>query len=98
MSDDALLEARTRASHAKDLLEHELLTEAFEGLKAAYIAKWQQTAPHEERAREILYLAVNAIGKVREHLQAIVNDGKIADAELNHLIEREERKKLFGLV
>lgn len=98
MTDDKLLEARSRASRAKTLLEDELLSEGFDNLEARYIEAWRLTAPSDEKAREKLYIAVNVIGKLREHLAAIVSNGKIADRELEDLIRDQERKKRFGII
>lgn len=98
MSDDRLLEARNRAAQAETLVNNELLSEGFKELEAAYIQAWRQTNPHDERAREKLYLAVNVIGKIKDHLQSVITNGKIADAELNELIEQQKRTKRFGII
>jgi hypothetical protein len=97
-SEDKLLESRTRAAHAKALLDDELLAGGFAALEARYIEAWRLTAPHDERAREKLYIAVNVIGKLKEHLGSIIANGKIADAELETLIQDKERKKRFGII
>jgi hypothetical protein len=46
--------------------------------------------------REKLFLAINVVGKVRDSLNAIVANGKLAQAELKSLAETAERRKLFG--
>lgn len=98
MSDDKLLEARNRAARAELLVNDELLIEGFDALEAAYISAWKLTRPEDERAREKLYLAVNVIGKLKQHLQTVIVDGKIADAELKELVEAQERRKRFGII
>lgn len=98
MSDDKLLEARNRAARAETLVNDELLVEGFAELEAAYIQAWRLTKPGEDLAREKLYLAVNVIGKIKQHLQTVIVDGKLADAELKELIEVQERRKKFGLI
>ena len=98
MSDDRLHDAISRASKADSLLKDELLTEAFASLEAAYIQAWRLTRPEDGDAREKLYLAVNVIGKLKQHLQSIVSNGKLADAELKELIDAAERKKRFGIL
>ena len=95
MNDDKLHSDLTRAAQARELLNNELLSEAFKTLEAAYIATWRVTAVDRVSDRENLFLAVNVIGKVRDHLTTVVSNGSIAQAELNRLIDR---KKRFGVI
>ena len=98
MSDDKLLEQRNRAARAEALVNDELLSEGLDNLEAAYIQAWRLTSPENQMAREKLYLAVNVVGKIKQHLQTVITDGKLADAELKELIEVQERRKKFGLI
>jgi hypothetical protein len=72
------------------------LTEAFTGLEAAYTAAWRASTIDDVAAREKLFLAINIVGKVRDHLTRIVMDGKLAAAELKALAETAERRKRYG--
>lgn len=91
MSDeDTLSQAAAKAARAQGLLGNELLMESFEALEHAYIAAWRSTTVDDEKGREKLYLAINIIGKVQEHLITIVNDGKIAAAQLRDLAKTAE--------
>jgi hypothetical protein len=87
-----------RGSKAKQLLENELLTEAFDELEKSYFGAWRQSTPMDVNAREKLYLAANIVAKVKDHLGLIVKNGKIAEAELKQLTDQAERKKRFGLI
>ena len=100
MSDPGkLLEQTNRAMHAKNLLENELLVEAFSTLEKAYIERWKSTHIDDDKGRERLFVAINVVGKVRSHLEAIVNiDGKLAQAELNQIAEAGDRRKKFGII
>lgn len=99
MTDEsALTKATARASRAQRLIEDDLLAEAFTSLEAAYIAAWRATKIDDTPAREKLFLAINVVGKVRDHLEKVVSDGKIAQAELKALAETAERKKRFGII
>jgi hypothetical protein len=91
--EDKLAKAASRAARAQDLLSNELLAEAFQGLEATYTAAWRATTVHEVSAREKLFLAVNLVGKVRDHLHTIVTDGKLAAAELREIVAVAERKR-----
>jgi hypothetical protein len=97
MTDEiALTKATERAARAQRLLEDEMLKEAFQGLEDGYTAAWRGTLIDDVSAREKLFLAINVVGKVRDHLQAIVNNGKLAAKELQQLAETAERRKRFG--
>ena len=98
MVDEAKLRIdESRGRRAKELLENELIVEAFESLEDAYIAAWRATKPLDERPREKLYLAINVVGKVRDHLQRIVENGTLARKELDQLAN-DPRKKFLGVV
>jgi len=81
-----------RAAKARDLLENDLLKEAFKGLEEAYTAAWRATTIDDVSGREKLFLAINIVGKVRDHLTAIMSNGKLAATELRQLAETAERK------
>jgi len=99
MSDEiSLARDAARGARAKALLENELLVEAFEALEKEYTAAWRSTGARDSEAREKLYLAVNIVGKVREHLNYVINNGKLAQAELDKIRVDAERKKRFGII
>lgn len=99
MTDEIKLgEAAVKAVRAQELLDSELLTEAFEGLENAYSAAWRSTTIDDAGAREKLFLAINVVGKVRDHLSNIVTNGRLAQAELKELAQTAERKKRFGIL
>ena len=99
MSDESLLDqAAAKAVRAQDLIENELLSEAFKGLEDSYTAAWRATTFDDVAAREKLFLAINIVGKIRDHLAAIVANGKLAQAELKELAQTAERRKRFGIL
>lgn len=99
MTDEFKLgEVAAKAVRAQKLLDNELLTEAFEGLEDAYTAAWRSTTIDDAGAREKLFLAINIVGKVRDHLTSIVTNGRLAQAELKELAQTAERKKRFGIL
>ena len=98
MNEDRLLDAQRRASRAKQLLDDELIQECFRTLEDSYISAWRATTIDNVSAREKLFLAINVVGKVRDHLTNVVQNGKLAQAELNELIATAERKKRFGII
>jgi len=99
MSDENVLErAAARAARAEVLLDDEILNEAFAALEKSYIAAWRATTVDDAAGREKLFLAINIVGKVRDHLAGVVANGKLARAELKELAETAERRKRFGII
>ncbi|ERF85427.1 hypothetical protein JQ559_01000 [Bradyrhizobium viridifuturi] len=87
-----------RAVRAERLLADELLAEAFASLEHAYTAAWRSTTIDDASGREKLFLAINVVGKVRDHLTAAVTNGRLAKAELKELAQTAERRKRFGIL
>jgi hypothetical protein len=75
-----------------------LLSEAFDGLETNYIAAWRGTVIDDVAGREKLFLAINIVGKLRDHLASVVANGKLAQAELKELAQTAERRKRFGIL
>jgi hypothetical protein len=92
-NEDSLHVAVGRATRAGALLRDEMLAEAFTTLEAAYTAAWRSTKIDDVAGREKLFLAINIVGKVQEHLTKTVMDGQLAAAELRQIAEAAERKK-----
>jgi hypothetical protein len=93
-----LTRATEHAAQAQRLLDDPILKGAFKALEDGYMAAWRATLIDDVSGREKLFLAVNVIGKVRDHLAGIVNGGKLARAELEEIAKLSERKKRFGIV
>ena len=85
MIDDKLETAIARGARAKELLGSETLKEVFAQIEADYIEGWRRTSARDTDARERLWLAVQVLGLVKDHLVIIANDGKLARAELDRL-------------
>ena len=99
MTDESMLQhAAARGIRAKALLEDELLASAFDALEASYSSAWRQTSIDDVAGREKLFLAINIVGKVRDHLGAVLANGKLEQAELKELALTAERRKRFGLL
>lgn len=96
MDETKLHRDSSKGSRAQMLLDNELLTEAFKTLEDTYTKAWRSTLVDQASDREKLFLAVNIVGKVRDHLASVVMNGKLAQAELKALNATSERKKLFG--
>jgi hypothetical protein len=71
-----------RAEQAKRLLENKLLTDAFAAIEAKWIAALFNSQYGDSTTREHCYRNVAAVREVRAQLAQYVNDGKIAEIEL----------------
>ncbi len=98
VNEDKLRQDAAKATQAQHLLDNELLTEAFTSLENAYTRAWRDTLIGDVAAREKLFLAINVVGKVREHLQTIVANGNLAKKELEDLAKLAEPRRRFGIV
>lgn len=99
MIDDAKLHKNAaRGVRAKALLENELLQEAFQSLENDYSSALFNTSAHDQIAREKLYLAVNVVRKVRDHIGYAVTNGRLAEKQLQDIATEAERKKRFGII
>lgn len=45
-----------------------------------------------------MFLTINVVGKVRDHLNGVVANGKLAKAELKELAQVAEQKRRFGIL
>jgi hypothetical protein len=93
-----LQKAVNRAQKAASLLDNDLLNEAFKTLEQSYIDFWRMTKPEDSLGREKAFIAINIVGKVKDHLQKVVDNGRLAQADLNKLHADAERKKRFGII
>lgn len=91
-------EAAARGARAKALLEEPILKEAFEALEAAYTAGWRASQPRDVEGREKLFLAINIVGKVKDHLLTVLADGELAASDLRRLAEVNQRKPAWSEV
>ena len=99
MSDESRLHEETsKAARAQELLDNELLADAFESLEKSYIAAWRVTTIDDTAGREKLFVAINIVGKVRDHLASVLANGRLAEAELKELAHLAERKRRFGIL
>lgn len=80
---DKLQHDVTLGREAKALLENKVLNGTLVHLESAYLDAWRSTAPDQVRQREQLWMAVNMVGKFKDHLGIVVHNGKLAQAEID---------------
>jgi hypothetical protein len=93
-----LIRDNSRALGAQALLDNDLFKEAIAEREKQLIEAWVATPARDTEARESLWHGVQANRKHMEYFQSLVNDGKLASAELKTLADIAERKLKFGLL
>jgi len=84
----------SRSSQAKQILENNLFKEAIESLKKIYSeALLEKTGAKESDTREKLWIAYDVVGKVEQHLQSILETGKLAEKQLEIFRKSQQEKK-----
>jgi hypothetical protein len=69
---------------AKEVLENEQFTAAFEAIETELITAWKQSPQRDEAGREKIFQYLTVLGKVRTHLVSTLETGKLAQLELQH--------------
>jgi hypothetical protein len=72
-----------RAAKAEALLRNELFIEAFEYLDEQFVEAWRTSGIDDEEAREKIFHLMQALGAVKGYFQSVVEDGKMAKAQLD---------------
>jgi hypothetical protein len=68
-----------KGKDAERLVNDPLYKVAFEDTKKALIAMLLNTAISEEVERDRIYITIKALGLVDEHIQSVINTGKLAE-------------------
>ena len=97
MADDefALRRDMEAAAQVQALLANEHVADAFASLEAAYLAAWKVTAARDSEGREKLWQAVQIVGKVKSHLEAVAANGRLAERQIQEITAQPKR---FGIV
>jgi len=83
----------SRSHKAKQILENPIFKESLEELKKLYTTSLFNTGAKEQDTREKLWLAYNVVGKVEQHIQQVLDTGKLATKQLEDFRKEEKSKK-----
>ena len=84
-----------RSNQAKQILQNDLFKESINTLKKFYSeALLEKTGAKESDTREKLWIAYNVVGKVEQHLQSILETGKLAEKQLE-IFRKDQQDKKF---
>lgn len=78
-----------RGQHAERLLKDPLLSQSFELVREAIIAKWEATPLRDRDGAHELKLMLKLLGDVRANLEQALTDGKLAAEELRQQARRD---------
>lgn len=84
------------ADRAREVLENEAYQQVFADTKQEITTQWQTSPARDLEGREKLWLMLSLLSKLETMLQASLDSGKLARAELEHQKTLLERAK--GLV
>lgn len=73
---------------AEELLNHPLLVDAFDKMEEAYLSAWRGSKLPDLEERERLWLAVQVLAEVRNHLRVVVENGVVANKEIERISGR----------
>ena len=75
-------------------LENKIFVEAIDTLKKLYSeALLEKTGAKESDTREKLWIAYNVVGKVEQHLQTVIETGKLAEKQLEDFRKQQVKTK-----
>ena len=75
-----------RADEAKRLLDNPLFKEAFSTIREELIKHLLNTRVNEELERDRLYITIKALDLVQQHIQSVLETGKLAENEQEKFI------------
>ena len=74
-----------RGHNAARLLGDPLVAEAFDSIRAEYLAAWEASPVRDAEGRERIWAHLQALTKVKGHLEAVVMTGKMAEKQVSEL-------------
>lgn len=85
---DELAERRRidRAARAKAIIDDPLVREGMDAFAADLMSRWLDTRAGDTDVRERIWALRVAGEKVREHLEAVIADGRVSEAILKDML------------
>lgn len=96
MMDELKLRKQTeRADHAKRVMEDEIVVEALNVIRSNLHAIWESSKHEEEKQREEAWKMLKVVNEFERYFLKVMEDGKIAQAELSLLDKAKQKVKSF---
>lgn len=90
MTEDRIRRQINEMAQSTDLMNNEYLWKQFDYLKQQYMEAWLVTPARDTDGRERLWQAVQVVGKVKDHLRKVLDDGKLAKQDLERLASKQD--------
>jgi hypothetical protein len=82
-----------RGQRAKAILEDEIVSEALDAIEVELRTDWEGSRPDDTAGREVSYRMLRAAKAFRERLRKVIDDGSVAQAEIEANERTLRRKK-----
>jgi hypothetical protein len=82
-------------NRAKEILESEVFTGAFDAIEAEVIEQWTNSPARDQAARELMWTYIMLLRKVKANLMTTMESGKLAELDLAHRRSLSERARDF---
>jgi len=77
------MNTKDRFQLAKDIKNNPIFEEAFEQLREQLLNDWTNTTVHATTDREQLWLELRLVDRVYNHINTVLDDGKMYEHTLN---------------
>lgn len=97
MSDEGKLRRQhDRGERAKQLMQNELLTEAFDEIEKAIMERFKESRADEKELREDAHRSIRLLSHIKGHLKHVMVTGEAARKELLNIKDPSKIKRMFG--
>ncbi|MGN7124362.1 hypothetical protein [Methylorubrum thiocyanatum] len=79
-----------KANTYKLYTEDPTFREPWDKVRAAFVARWQTTQPHEYEVRETIFRYLGLMDKLDAFVGSVIASGEIDKARFEHLIARQD--------
>jgi hypothetical protein len=80
-------------NRAREVLDNEQFTAAFEAIEQELITAWKQSPQRDTDGREKIHQYLSLLTKVKAHLTSTLESGKLAELEVRHKQSLYEKAK-----
>ena len=85
MNEGKLISEVERGHKAQQLLNNEVLLEAFETLDKEFTTAWKNTSLDQGVERDRLYNLCQALNSLQSYLDSVAQNGRLAENQLNKI-------------
>jgi hypothetical protein len=79
-----------KANRAKHLMDDKVFQEAFQGVRAALLDRFEQCPIRDKEGQHEIKLMLKLLGDVRANLQSMIDSGKVIESRIS-MLERAKK-------